>query len=55
MTPAKGADQETAPRFSVRMAVVVLALIIIAPLAISGAVNLHQFRKARVLVPVLDL
>ncbi len=46
MTPAKGADQETAPRFSVRMAVVVLALIIIAPLAISGAVNLHQFRKA---------
>ncbi len=46
MTPAKGADQETAPRFSVRLAVVVLALIIIAPLAISGAVNLHQFRKA---------
>ncbi len=26
MTPAKGADQETAPRFSVRLAVVVLAL-----------------------------
>jgi two-component system NtrC family sensor kinase len=46
MTPAKGADQETTPRFSVRLAVVVLALIIIAPLVISGAVNLHQFRKA---------
>ena len=46
MTPAKGADQEATPRFSVRMAMVVLALIIIAPLAISGAVNLHQFRKA---------
>jgi len=46
MTPAKGADQETSPRFSVRMAVVVLALIIIAPLAISSAVNLYQFRKA---------
>ena len=40
MTPAKGADQVTAPRFSVRMTVVVLALIIIAPLLISGAVNL---------------
>jgi two-component system NtrC family sensor kinase len=46
MTPAKGADQETAPRFSVRLAVVVLALMIIAPLVISGAVNLYQFRKA---------
>ena len=46
MTPAKGADQVTAPRFSVRMTVVVLALIIIAPLLISGAVNLYQFRQA---------
>ncbi len=46
MTPAKGADQSPAPRFSVPTAVAVLALIIIAPLVIAGAVNLHQFRKA---------
>ena len=46
MTPAKGADHPPAPRFSVRFAVVVLALMIIAPLVISGAVNLYQFRQA---------
>ena len=46
MTPAKGADHPPAPRFSVRIAVVVLALMIIGPLIISGAVNLYQFRKA---------
>lgn len=45
MTSAKDADHPTAPRFSVRAAVVVLALAIIAPLIISGAVNLRQFRK----------
>jgi two-component system NtrC family sensor kinase len=46
MTPAKGTDHPPAPRFSVRVAVVVLALMIIAPLVISGVVNLYQFRKA---------
>jgi len=45
MTSANGAKQLPEPRFSVRTAVVVLALIIIAPLVISGAVNLYQFRK----------
>jgi len=45
MTSANGATQPPEPRFSVRTAVVVLALIIIAPLVISGAVNLYQFRK----------
>jgi len=46
MTPAKGTDYQPAPRFSVRIAVVVLALMIIAPLVISGVVNLYQFRQA---------
>ena len=46
MTTEKGADQPPAPRFSVRVTVVVLALMIIAPLLISGAVNLYQFRQA---------
>jgi len=45
MTSTNGADQPPAPRFSVRSGVVVLALMIIAPLIIAGAVNLHQFRK----------
>jgi two-component system NtrC family sensor kinase len=46
MTPAKGTDQQPATRFRVRTAVVVLALIIIAPLVITGFVNFHQFRNA---------
>ena len=46
MKPTNGAEQLSTPRFSVRTATIVLALIIIAPLVITGAVNLHQFRKA---------
>jgi two-component system NtrC family sensor kinase len=46
MTPTDGAETRPARRFRVPTATAVLALIIIAPLVITGAVNLQQFRKA---------
>jgi two-component system NtrC family sensor kinase len=46
MTPTNGAEHPPVRRFSVPTATAVLALIIIAPLVITGAVNLFQFRKA---------
>ena len=46
MTPTNGADTRPARRFRVSTATAVLALIIIAPLVITGVVNLNQFRKA---------
>jgi two-component system NtrC family sensor kinase len=46
MTPIKGADHAPVRRFSVPTATAVLALIIIAPLVITGAVNFFQFRQA---------
>jgi two-component system NtrC family sensor kinase len=46
MTPTNGAEHAPVRRFSVPTATAVLALIIIAPLVITGAVNLLQFRKA---------
>jgi two-component system NtrC family sensor kinase len=44
MTPSQSTDKQL-PRVSVRTAVLVLALVIVAPLFITGAVNLHQFRN----------
>ena len=46
MTPSNGAEHAPARRFSVPTATAVMALIIIAPLVITGAVNLFQFRRA---------
>jgi len=46
MTPTDGAETRPARRFRVPTATAMLALIIIAPLVITGAVNLHQFRNA---------
>jgi two-component system NtrC family sensor kinase len=46
MTPTSGAEKKPSHRFSVPAATAVLAIIIIAPLVITGAVNLQQFRKA---------
>ena len=46
MTPVKGADQKPASQIKVPTATAVLALIIIAPLVITGAVNLYQFQNA---------
>jgi len=46
MTPTDGAETRPARRFRVPVATAVLAIIIIAPLVITGAVNLHQFRNA---------
>jgi two-component system NtrC family sensor kinase len=46
MTPTNGAEHAPLRRFSVPAATAVLALMIIAPLVITGAVNLLQFRKA---------
>jgi two-component system NtrC family sensor kinase len=46
MTPADGTTQPAASRFRVPTATAVLAAIIIAPLIITGVVNLNQFRKA---------
>jgi len=46
MTSTNGAETRTARRFRVPTATAVLAIIIIAPLVITGAVNLHQFRNA---------
>ncbi len=46
MTPTNGAETRPARRFRVSTATAVLALIIIAPLVVTGVVNLHQFRKA---------
>ena len=46
MTPTNGAEHAPVRRFSVPTATAVLALIIIAPLVITGAVNLFQFRQA---------
>ncbi len=43
MTPTKNSDKHP-PRVSVQTAVLVLALVIVAPLIITGAVNLHQFK-----------
>ena len=46
MTPSNGADTRPTRRLRVPTATAVLALIIITPLVITGAVNLRQFRKA---------
>ena len=46
MTPSDGTETRPRRRFRVPMATAVLAIIIIAPLVITAAVNLHQFRKA---------
>ena len=46
MTPTDGAETRPARRFRVPTTTAMLALIIIAPLVITGAVNLHQFRNA---------
>jgi len=46
MTTSNGADKGPTRRLRVPTATAVLALIIIAPLVITGAVNLRQFRKA---------
>lgn len=46
MTPTDGAETRPARRFRVPTATAMLALFIIAPLVITGAVNLHQFRNA---------
>jgi two-component system NtrC family sensor kinase len=46
MTPTNGADRKPRRWFSVPAATAVLAIIIIAPLVITGAVNLRQFRNA---------
>jgi two-component system NtrC family sensor kinase len=46
MTPTNGAEKRTHRRFRVPAATAVLAIIIIAPLVITGAVNLRQFRNA---------
>jgi two-component system NtrC family sensor kinase len=46
MTPTNGADHSTARRLSVRTMTAMLALAIIAPLVITGAVNILQFRQA---------
>jgi two-component system NtrC family sensor kinase len=46
MTPSNGAEQLPEPGFRVATATALLALIIITPLVIAGAVNLLQFRKA---------
>ncbi len=46
MTPPKGSDGHSVSQFRVRTAVPVLTLIIIAPLIITGAINLNQFQKA---------
>jgi two-component system NtrC family sensor kinase len=46
MTPSDGAETRPTRRFRVPTATAVLAFIIIAPLVITGVVNLHQFRKA---------
>ncbi len=46
MTTTDGAEHPPARRFRVPSSTAVLALIIIAPLVITGAVNLHQFRMA---------
>jgi two-component system NtrC family sensor kinase len=46
MTATNGADRKPRRWFSVPAATAVLATIIIAPLVITGAVNLRQFRKA---------
>jgi two-component system NtrC family sensor kinase len=46
MTTADGTKQPAARRFRVPTATAVLALIIIAPLVITGAVNFHQFQRA---------
>ena len=46
MTPSDGTETRPRRRFRVPVATAVLAIIIIAPLVITAAVNLHQFRKA---------
>jgi uncharacterized ion transporter superfamily protein YfcC len=46
MTPADTTEKRPRRRFRVPTATAVLAFIIIAPLVITGVVNLHQFRKA---------
>ena len=46
MTPPKGSDGHSVSQFRLRTAVPVLTLIIIAPLIITGAINLNQFQKA---------
>jgi two-component system NtrC family sensor kinase len=46
MTPTNGADKKSRRWFSVPAATAVLSMIIIAPLVITGAVNLRQFRNA---------
>jgi two-component system NtrC family sensor kinase len=46
MTPSDGTETRPRRRFKVPTATAVLAIIIIAPLVITAAVNLHQFRKA---------
>ncbi len=46
MTPADGTTPAAVRRFRVPAATAVLAFIIIAPLVITGVVNLNQFRKA---------
>ena len=46
MTPSDGTETRPRRRFRVPIATAVLAIIIIAPLVITAAVNLHQFRKA---------
>jgi two-component system NtrC family sensor kinase len=46
MTPTNGAEHAPVRRFSVPTATAVLALLIIAPLVVTAAVNLFQFRQA---------
>ena len=45
MTSPKGSERLSAPRMRVRTAVAGLALTVLAPLLITGAINLHQFEK----------
>ncbi len=45
MTLSDGSEQRDTPRIGVRTAVAGLALTVLAPLLITGAINLHQFEK----------
>ncbi len=45
MTTSDTADRPNTPKTRVRSVVIGLALIVLAPLVITGAINLHQFQK----------
>jgi len=45
MTSSDGSDRSSAPRIRVRTAVAGLALVVLAPLVITGAINLQQFQR----------